>query len=284
MSGIEFRALRANEIECRVGTIGRKKQTNELYCTLLLYKDARSDMNILDEVIGAENWQRKHYEVKGNLFCSVGINFGEGFVYKDDCGSESYTEKEKGEASDSFKRACVNWGIGRELYTAPFIYIQLTEDEVYEKNNKLALGNKVKFNVAHIGYGDNGTKRYISELLIKDKKGNDRYKYGKFESEHASDDFNGIVNGEKTNDHTCSDCGRPLNQMSNDDFNALVNDEEKKDDVYICAECGAQIVGTNTITAKTIAGGTLKSFGRILCQRCGVKEKKARAEAEKNAG
>lgn len=77
---------------------------------------------------------------------------------------------------------------------------------------------------------------------------------------------------------------KPLNQMSNDDFNALVNDEKKKDDVYICSECGTQIVGTNTITAKTIAEGTLKSYGRILCQRCGVKEKKARAEAAKNAG
>jgi hypothetical protein len=81
-------------------------------------------MNILDETVKPENWQRRHYECKGNLFCEVGIfNKETGWVYKSDCGSESNTEKEKGEASDSFKRACFNWGIGRELYTSPFIWI-----------------------------------------------------------------------------------------------------------------------------------------------------------------
>lgn len=247
MSGIEFRALRANEIECRVGTMGRNKK-NEPYCTLLLYKDARSDMNILDEVVGAENWQRKHYEVKGNLFCSVGINMGEGWVYKDDCGSESYTEKEKGEASDSFKRACVNWGIGRELYTAPFIYIELTEDEVYEKNNKLSLGSKVKFSVAHIGYSDNGTKRYISELLIKDKKGIDRYKYGKFEPEHTTDDFNGFINEQP----------KPL----------------------ICAHCHGEIKAHEKWSAEKVAELTEKEFGEAICFECG-KKARARIEAAK---
>ena len=80
-------------------------------------------MNILDET--GVLWQRKHYECKGNLFCSVGIYCEDikEWVWKDDCGAESYTEKEKGEASDSFKRACFNWGIGRELYTAPFIWV-----------------------------------------------------------------------------------------------------------------------------------------------------------------
>ena len=116
---MKFRDLRANEIDARVGQIG------EGYCTLLLYKDARVDMDILDETVGKDNWQRKHYEVKGNLYCSVGINtLDNGWVWKDDCGTESNTEKEKGESSDSFKRACVNWGIGRELYTAPQIYIK----------------------------------------------------------------------------------------------------------------------------------------------------------------
>lgn len=117
---IKFRTLRADEVDARVGTC------NEKGFSLLLYKDARCDQNILDETVGAEEWQRKHYEVKGNMFCSVGI-FSEDrkeWIWKDDCGTESNTEKEKGEASDSFKRACFNWGIGRELYTAPFIYIQ----------------------------------------------------------------------------------------------------------------------------------------------------------------
>lgn len=112
-----FRDLTAEEIECRVQSI---KQNG---LVLLLYKDARCDMNILDETVGAENWQREHYECKGNLFCRVGIKCGEEWVWKADCGTESNTEAQKGEASDSFKRACFNWGIGRELYTSPFIWI-----------------------------------------------------------------------------------------------------------------------------------------------------------------
>lgn len=117
----KFRDLRADEVECRIGQVN--KQGKGL--TLLLYKDARCDMNILDETVGAENWQREHYECKGNMYCKVGIwDDGKGqFVWKADCGTESNTEAQKGEASDSFKRACVNWGIGRELYTSPFIWI-----------------------------------------------------------------------------------------------------------------------------------------------------------------
>ena len=122
---MKFRDLTADEIECRVQSV---KQNGVI---LLLYKNARCDMNILDETVGAECWQREHYECKGNLFCRVSICvetkkgnavFPE-WVWKSDCGVESNTEAQKGEASDSFKRACFNWGIGRELYTAPFIFI-----------------------------------------------------------------------------------------------------------------------------------------------------------------
>lgn len=116
-----FRDLTAAEIDCRVQSV----KPNGL--VLLLYKDARCDMNILDEAVGAENWQREHYECKGNLFCRVGINTENGIVWKSDCGTESNTEAQKGEASDSFKRACFNWGIGRELYTAPFVWIKSTD-------------------------------------------------------------------------------------------------------------------------------------------------------------
>src|SRR5690554_1395175 len=122
---MNIRTLRADEIECRVQIV------KENGCSLLLYKDARVDMNILDETFGVENWQRHHEIVNGNLFCNVGVrfsrenNYGE-WVWKQDVGTESNTEKEKGQASDSFKRACFNWGIGRELYTAPFIWVTLT--------------------------------------------------------------------------------------------------------------------------------------------------------------
>ncbi len=118
----KFRDLRADEIECRVQSV------KENGLVLLLYKDARVDMNILDETVGSSNWQREHYECKGNLFCRVGIGISRQngeceWVWKSDCGTESNTEAQKGEASDSFKRACFNWGIGRELYTAPFTWI-----------------------------------------------------------------------------------------------------------------------------------------------------------------
>lgn len=142
---MKFRDLRADEVECRIGTI------NEKGLTLLLYKDARCDMNVLDETVGAENWQREHYEVKGNMFCRVGINknyfipeSSPEWVYKSDCGTESYTEKEKGESSDSFKRACFNWGIGRELYTAPFIWISAKEYSSTTANNKPSTRDKFK--------------------------------------------------------------------------------------------------------------------------------------------
>lgn len=125
---MQFRDLRKDEIDCRVGSVKEGKGLS-----LLLYKDARVDMDILDETVGSENWQREHYEVKGNLFCRVGIKFGEEWVWKADCGTESNTEKEKGEASDSFKRACFNWGIGRELYTAPFIWIKEEDGGKYDR-------------------------------------------------------------------------------------------------------------------------------------------------------
>lgn len=132
----KFRDLTANEIECRAQMV----RDNGL--ALLLYKDARVDMNILDETVGAANWQREHYECKGNLFCRVGIlehdptSMTREWVWKSDCGTESNTEAQKGEASDSFKRACVNWGIGRELYTSPFIWIEPKDCNIKEKKDR----------------------------------------------------------------------------------------------------------------------------------------------------
>jgi hypothetical protein len=112
-----FRDLRADEIECRVA------QAKENGVSLLLYKDARCDQNILDETVGAMNWQRCHTRDNANCIVSLWDKEKQQWISKEDTGTESYTEKEKGLASDSFKRACFNWGIGRELYTAPFIWI-----------------------------------------------------------------------------------------------------------------------------------------------------------------
>lgn len=121
---MNFRPLQADEIEVRVGGVYKSG------VTFLLYKNARVDMAILDETVGELNWQRDHKDIKGNLYCGIGIWDEKKcqYVWKWDCGTESYTEKEKGEASDSFKRAGFNWGVGRELYTAPMIYLPCATD------------------------------------------------------------------------------------------------------------------------------------------------------------
>ena len=122
---MKFRDLTSEEIEVRVQSVAK----NDKGVILLLYKDARVDQNILDESVTPKYWQKDYYEANGILFCKVGINVGaltgtyDTWVWKSDCGSESNIEAQKGEASDAFKRACFNWGIGRELYTAPFVYV-----------------------------------------------------------------------------------------------------------------------------------------------------------------
>ena len=129
MNNLNFRDLRADEIDVRVA-ICREKG-----CSLLLYKDARCDMNILDETVGALNWQRQHTRDNANCIVSIWDESKSMWISKEDTGTESITEKEKGRASDSFKRACFNWGIGRELYTAPFIWIAPPFVDIFPKNN-----------------------------------------------------------------------------------------------------------------------------------------------------
>ena len=134
-----FRDLKANEIDVRVSSVTDKG------VALLLYKDARVDQNILDETVGAMNWDRDHKELKGNVYAGIGIWNDEQkrLVWKWDAGKESFTEAEKGEASDSFKRAGFNWGIGRELYTSPFMWIPAEKCKIYtNKQGKLACSDK----------------------------------------------------------------------------------------------------------------------------------------------
>lgn len=127
---LKFRPLRADEIDVRVS------QVTDKGAALLLYKDARCDMNILDETVGAMNWQRAHSRDNANCAVSIWDAAKEQWIAKEDTGTESNTEKEKGLASDSFKRACFNWGIGRELYTAPFIWIPAEKLNMAERNGK----------------------------------------------------------------------------------------------------------------------------------------------------
>ena len=163
MENFKFRTLRADEIDVRVGTMKDGKGTS-----FLLYKDARCDMAILDETVGTFGWMRDHKQLKDVIYCGVSLKSPETgeWLTKWDAGAESNTEAEKGEASDSFKRACVNWGIGRELYTAPFIWI--AGDTTEFKFDKLR--------VSKIEYND---KREISKLELVDKNGTIRYTYPK---------------------------------------------------------------------------------------------------------
>ena len=151
----DIRPLTADEVEVRIGTVGEKG------VTFLLYKNARTDMQVLDEVFGTWNWQRDHKDVKGNMYCGIGIwdEKKQCWVWKWDCGTESNTEKEKGEASDSFKRAGTNWGIGRELYDSPLIWLPAA---TVKKNNGYGyeLANKREM------YGI-----YVSDLVVEEKDG-----------------------------------------------------------------------------------------------------------------
>lgn len=173
---MEIRKLKSNEINVKV-----KKVTGK-GCLLLLYKDARVDMAILDETFGPNNWQCDYKTINGVLYCGIGVlrvdNGQPSWVWKWDCGIESRADEDgnekKGEASDAFKRAGFKWGIGRELYTAPFIWANVPTKKVVSKDgDKWVLENQFqKFIVDNIEYNKQGE---ISHLLIVDEKGNKIY-------------------------------------------------------------------------------------------------------------
>ena len=160
---MEFRTLEAHEIDCRIATINQKG------LSLLLYKDARVDQNILDETVGAMNWQRHHSRDNANCTVAIWDDEKKQWVEKEDTGTESFTEKEKGLASDSFKRACFNWGIGRELYSAPFIWISAEDAEIKQGGNgKMQCFDK--FIVEQIIYDNNCNIIALSIKNVTKKK------------------------------------------------------------------------------------------------------------------
>ncbi len=171
-----IRLLTIDDIEVRVARTsiydGKAK------AELLLYKDARVDMKILDEMVGPENWRRSHKLLGDRLYCSVEIydeQKGE-WISKEDVGVESNTEAQKGQASDAFKRACFNWGIGRELYTAPRIKVDLYQGDFDMENGRPKLKPYIHFNVAVIGY--NEQNRSINSLIIVDQNNKERFRHG----------------------------------------------------------------------------------------------------------
>lgn len=167
---IKIRNLKADEIECRVGAVSEKG------ATLLLYKNARVDQAVLDEVFGITGWQREHCQIGGETYCTVCIWDTEKSIWvrKQDVGTESDYEKVKGAASDSFKRACFNIGIGRELYTAPFIFIPADQIHIENKNGKRMVRDK--FSVSRIYVTED---KVITELEIINQKGQTVFAYGK---------------------------------------------------------------------------------------------------------
>ncbi len=157
-----IRTLRADEIECRVAVV------NEKGVSLLLFKDARVDQKILDETFTPFGWKRSHQTIDGCLYCTVEVwdDEKQQWIAKQDVGTESYSEKEKGQASDSFKRACVNWGIGRELYASPFIWIPASRVTLKQRNDgKYQCSDH--FSVSRIVYDEN---RVICDLAIVNDK------------------------------------------------------------------------------------------------------------------
>ena len=214
-----FRTLTAGEIECRVAQAG--KTGEKVWCSILIYKDARVDQKLLDEVIGPMNWKNEYSIIDGNLYCTVSIwdNEKKEWISKQNVGTESNTEKEKGQASDAFKRACFNLGIGRELYTAPKIFIDLVRGEFREDGGKIKC--TAGFFVKEIGYND---AREINRLVIVDRNDKVRFQMGAkqkpaaVEKTYVSDDGRKLTEGSATwkkaaqrvaKGETCQD-GTPL--------------------------------------------------------------------------
>ena len=173
---IKIRLLRADEIEIRPASVSEKG------VSLLLYKDARVDMAILDEIFGIHGWQRTHQIIDGKCFCSVAIRDGDSWIVKQDVGQESFSDPVKGAASDSFKRACTNIGVGRELYTAPFIWISAGKVNIENKDGKKVL--KDKFKVSSIAYDEK--KRCITDLEIENQLGTMVYTYHDIKAKQTS--------------------------------------------------------------------------------------------------
>lgn len=230
-----FRLLRADEIECRVQKVTQKG------VVLLLYKTARTDADLLDETVGSTSWENDFKLVDGVLYGGIGITLPADVrhddgtvkhtmmtVWKWDAGTESNTEAEKGRASDAFKRAGFKWGIGRELYSAPFTFIPAGKCNVKENNGKFACYDD--FTVSDIQY--RGER--ISYLLIT-VKGSPVFEWG----------TPAIMEAKTTIELplTCEDCGRPIRNGKKNDGSPWYAEEiaaytKSFSGRCLCIDCG----------------------------------------------
>lgn len=183
---MEIRDLRADEVEVRVATV------NEKGCTLLLYKDARCDMNILDETFGSMNWKKSYQMIGNQLFCTIDIwdREKQQWISKQDVGVESYTEPEKGRASDAQKRAAFAVGIGRELYTAPFIWVSADKIDVLKRNDGKYQVNS-KFKVTEMTVED---KRITSLVIAAKSRNSDWVTVYTFKQENPAQERTELLN------------------------------------------------------------------------------------------
>lgn len=255
----KFRLLRADEIECRISSISEKG------LSLLLYKTARTDANLLDETVGAENWQNDFKMVDGVLYGCISIREGNRWIEKWDAGTESNTEAEKGRASDAFKRAGFKWGIGRELYTSPFIFISNSNCEI-KKNDKGRLYCNDRFRVVEIAYND---KSEISSLIIaNDSKGVDVFSFPRYAQKQPEI-------SRKAQDVKVPTAEQPQPQT------AMKQPAEAPDGYFYCDKCGEVIreikmKNSNAIISqKDAAALSIGKYGRQLCLKCAKDESKA---------
>lgn len=237
-----FRHLKPSEIECRISEISK----DGAYLKLLLYKTARTDAQLLDETVSPESWQNDFKIIDGNLYGGIGIDFGSGYIWRWDCGTESNVEKEKGEASDAFKRAGFKWGIGAELYSSPKITINRQYANIKEYGGKFRCYDV--FSVACIDYDGDGK---IKALQIRnDTKGS-------------------LV--------WSMDAPRPEEQPAATE----VRLEKKEEDLMLrCSECGEVLkpytaADGKVIGIRRIAEQSRAKYGRTLCTECAVKAKAA---------
>lgn len=240
-----FRDLRADEIECRVA------QARDSGVSLLLYKDARADQTILDETVGPMNWQRHHGRENANCIVSIWDKEKEQWIGKEDTGTESNTEKEKGLASDSFKRACFNWGIGRELYTAPFIWIKAADCTALKQNNS---GKWQCFDSFEVNDITIENKHITGLTIINSKTRKTVFAMGK-QGEPSEDKPQPFKRAETVGAHHCEDCKKPIKSVKRPDGSIISADE--------------------------FAAQTKAIYDRQLCRDC---QKKAQAERAAGAG
>lgn len=164
--------LTIDQIEFRVQSINKGG-----YATILAYKDARVDMQRLDDVCTPLGWKREHLLNNANCIVSIWCKESGQWIGKEDTGTQSNTEAQKGLASDSFKRACFNWGIGRELYDYPVIQVKLNQNEFTVSGDKAKATWNLKIK-EWLWYSE-FTDGKLTFLAAKDDSDGLRFKWGK---------------------------------------------------------------------------------------------------------